>query len=193
MSETQKVTGSPTAGQPGALARKPRRRLLRLGVLGVVAMVGGLAVVIAFILTPLANYFQMRLSLHRVLAILLAYLVLLAVIVALPLAIIEPLGTQVTEFKQDIPRILSQIQALLGHQYQVAGIVIDANAIFQQVVGSFQRILEPVVGQTLTALMDVISSVVRIVFTVVISFYLIKDGDSIRQWLEKMAPENPPR
>jgi predicted PurR-regulated permease PerM len=147
-----------------------------------------LAVVIAFILTPLANYFQVRLRLHRVLAILLAYLVLLAVIVALPLAIIEPLGTQAAEFKEDIPRILSQIQALLGHQYQVAGIVIDANAIFQQVVASLQRILEPVVGQTLTALMDVISSVVRIVFTVVISFYLIKDGDSIRLWLEKMTP-----
>jgi predicted PurR-regulated permease PerM len=94
----------------------------------------------------------------------------------------------VTEIKQDIPRILAQIQALLGHQYLLAGISIDANAIFQQVVGSIQRILEPVVGQTLTALMDVISSVVRIVFTVVISFYLIKDGDSIRQWLEKMAP-----
>jgi predicted PurR-regulated permease PerM len=147
-----------------------------------------LAVVIAFILTPLVNYFQRRLRLHRVLAIALAYLFLLAVIIALPLAIIEPLGTQVTEIKEDIPRILSQIQALLGSTYHVAGIVIDANAIFQQVVGSIQRILEPVVGQTLSVLMDMISSVIWIVFTVVISFYLIKDGNSIRQWLEKMAP-----
>jgi predicted PurR-regulated permease PerM len=147
-----------------------------------------LAVVIAFILTPLVNYFQRRLRLHRVLAIALAYLFLLAVIITLPLAIIEPLGTQVTEIKEDIPRILSQIQALLGSTYHVAGIVIDANAIFQQVVGSIQRILEPVVGQTLSVLMDMISSVIWIVFTVVISFYLIKDGNSIRQWLEKMAP-----
>jgi len=147
-----------------------------------------LAVVIAFILTPLANYFQERLKLHRLLAILLAYLVLIAVLIALPLAIIQPLGSQLAEIKQDIPRILSQIQALLGHQYQVAGVVIDVNAVFQQLVGSIQRILEPVVGQTLSMLVEVVSSVVWVVFTVVISFYLIKDGDAVRQWLEKMAP-----
>ena len=50
-----------------------------------------LAVVIAFILTPITNYFQQRLKLNRVLAIFLAYLVLIAVIIALPLAIIQPL------------------------------------------------------------------------------------------------------
>ena len=147
-----------------------------------------LAVVIAFILTPLANYFQERLRMNRVLAILLAYLVLIAVLIALPLAIIQPLGSQLAEIKEDIPRILSQIQALLGHQYQVAGVVIDVNAVFQQLVGSIQRILEPVVGQTLSMLVEVVSSVVWVVFTVVISFYLIKDGDAVRQWLEKMAP-----
>ena len=48
MCESPKKSESPAAGQPGALARKPRRRLLRLVVLAVEAMVGGLAVVIAF-------------------------------------------------------------------------------------------------------------------------------------------------
>jgi predicted PurR-regulated permease PerM len=147
-----------------------------------------LALVIAFILTPMANYFQERLKLHRVLAILLAYLVLIAVLIALPLAIIRPLGSQLVEIKEDIPRILSQIQTLLGHQYQVAGLVVDVNAVFQQFVASIQRILEPVIGQTLNALVEVISSVAWVVFTVVISFYLIKDGDAVRQWLENMAP-----
>jgi predicted PurR-regulated permease PerM len=147
-----------------------------------------LALVIAFILTPLANYFQERLKLHRVLAILLAYMVLIAVLIALPLAIIQPLGSQLAEIKEDIPRILSQIQALLGHQYQVAGIVIDVNAVFQQLVATVQRILEPVIGQTLSALLEAISSVAWVIFTVVISFYLVKDGDAVRQWLESMAP-----
>jgi predicted PurR-regulated permease PerM len=147
-----------------------------------------LALVIAFILTPVANYFQGRLKLHRVLAILLAYLVLIAVLIALPLAIIQPLGSQLAEIKEDIPRILSQIQALLGHQYQVAGMVFDLNAVFQQLVATVQRILEPVLAQTLGALVEVISSVAWVVFTVVISFYLVKDGDSVRGWLENMAP-----
>jgi predicted PurR-regulated permease PerM len=66
-----------------------------------------LAVVIAFILTPLANYFQERLKLHRLLAILLAYLVLIAVLIALPLAIIQPLGSQLAEIKQDIAHFVS--------------------------------------------------------------------------------------
>ena len=48
MSESPKKSDAPAAGQPGALAGKPRRRLLRLVILAVVAMVGGLAVVIAF-------------------------------------------------------------------------------------------------------------------------------------------------
>jgi hypothetical protein len=48
MSESPKMSDPPVAGRPGAVARKPRRRLLRLVVLAVVAMAGGLAVVIAF-------------------------------------------------------------------------------------------------------------------------------------------------
>ena len=48
MSDSPKMSDSQVAGRPVALTRKPRRRLLSLAVLAVVAMVGGLAVVIAF-------------------------------------------------------------------------------------------------------------------------------------------------
>jgi predicted PurR-regulated permease PerM len=48
--------------------------------------------------------------------------------------------------------------------------------------------LEPVFGRTLTLAVDIISSVVWVIFILVISFYLIKDGPLLREWLEKHVP-----
>ena len=51
-----------------------------------------------------------------------------------------------------------------------------------------QGILEPAFGQTVGIAFDVISSLVWIVFIVVVSFYLIKDAQALRSWLESLVP-----
>jgi len=147
-----------------------------------------LAVVLAYILSPLVNFLQVRLRLKRALSALLAYLLMLAALITLPAMIIDPVADQVTGLNLNLRRYLMALEDFLGHRYVVAGQVINLDQIVQQAIGSLQGVLEPVFGHTLNFAVDVISSVVWVIFILVVSFYLIKDGLALRDWLEKIVP-----
>jgi len=147
-----------------------------------------LAIILAYLLSPLASWFQERLRIRRALAALLTYLVILVIVVTIPLVIIPPLTAQSTGLNLDIQRLLGEAENLLGGHYVVAGRIIDAEAIFRQIVGSIQGLLEPVFGQTVGVALEIISSLVWVIFIVIVSFYLVKDGQALRQWLEELVP-----
>jgi len=147
-----------------------------------------LAIILAYVLSPVVNFFQSRLAIRRSLAELLTYLIMLALVVLLPVVILPPLAAQFTGLNLDIRRFLLALETLLGHRYVVAGQVINVDALIQQAVGSLQGVLEPVFGQTISLAVDVISSVVWLIFILVVSFYLIKDGPALRDWFEKLVP-----
>jgi predicted PurR-regulated permease PerM len=147
-----------------------------------------LAIILAYILTPVANWFQRRLGVRRSFATIFAYLVLIVVLISIPMVIIPPLTDQSAILNLDMQRILLQLEELLDSQYVIAGYVIDVDAGFQQVIGSLERIIEPVFGQTLGVAIEVITSLVWIVFIFVVSFYLVKDGNLLSSWFEDITP-----
>lgn len=147
-----------------------------------------LAIIFAYVLTPLVQFLHVRIKLGRTLSTLLVYLVVIAVLVLIPLLIIPPLTEQIAGLNLDVQRFLLAIEDILGHRYVVAGQVIDVDAVFQQLIGSLQNLLEPVFGQTLTLAFDILQSLVWMVFIAVVSFYLVKDGPALRTWLEGIVP-----
>lgn len=147
-----------------------------------------LAIILAYILTPVANWFQRRLGVRRSFATIFAYLVLIVVLISIPMVIIPPLTDQSAILNLDMQRILLQLEELLDSQYVIAGYVIDVDAGFQQVIGSLERIIEPVFGQTLGVAIEVITSLVWMVFIFVVSFYLVKDGNLLSSWFEDITP-----
>jgi len=147
-----------------------------------------LALILAYVLTPVVNFFQARLKIKRGLATLLAYLLLLGVLVVLPVVIIPPLAEQFTGLNLDIQRFILGVEGLLGNSYTIAGQVIDLDALFRQALASLQVLLEPFFGQTLGLAVEIISSVVWVIFILVVSFYFIKDAQSLREWLEELVP-----
>jgi predicted PurR-regulated permease PerM len=147
-----------------------------------------LSIILAYVLTPLVNLFQKQFRFPRGLATLLVYILMLIVIAASLMLIIPPLASQVAGLNVDIQIFLKQVNSLLGHKYLIAGQVIDLEAMFQQAIGSLQGVLEPVFGQTLSFAVEVITSLVWVIFIFVVSFYLIKDGEALRSWFESLAP-----
>jgi predicted PurR-regulated permease PerM len=147
-----------------------------------------LALVLAFVLSPLVNILQNRLRIHRILAALLCYLCLLVVAIILPLGIVPLLASQISDLNLDVQLLLSKFESLVDHQYFLAGQVIDGAAVFQEAVLSLQVFFEPVVGRTFEFVLDVISSIVWVIFVLVVSFYLIKDGPVLRSWVEQTVP-----
>lgn len=147
-----------------------------------------LAIIIAYVLSPLVDYVQNWLSIKRGFAVLLVFILLVAVLVALPLSIAPQFANQFAGLNLDFQRIIVAVEDALGHQYVLAGRIIDGDAIFNQIISSLRAVLEPVFGQTLGIAVEVISSLAWVVFITVVAFYLIKDRADLGAWLDQLVP-----
>ena len=147
-----------------------------------------LSIIIAYILSPLVNAFQSRFRIRRGFATFLAYLTLLASIAAFLGIIIPILAAQIKDLNVDIQLFLREVTNFLGHRYTIAGQVIDLDALLEQFGGALPAGLEPAFGRTLGFAVDVITSIIWIIFIVVVTFYLIKDSSKLREWFESLAP-----
>lgn len=146
-----------------------------------------LAVILAFILLPMANWIESRLRLRRGLAILLAYLVLLTGLTTIPMLLIPPLAAQAAELNLDIQRMLAEIETLLGKRYVIAGQTIDLQAMLRQASVSVRGLLEPFFAQTLQIAFEFVTSLIWVIFILVISFYLVKDAAALQRWVEELV------
>ena len=144
-----------------------------------------LAAVLAYVVSPLVGIFEAKLRLGRGVSTLLAYLILLIVLIAIPMLLIPPLATQSTDLEQNLLGLLARAETFLEKRYVIAGQTIDTTAALQQAVDSVQRLIAPIFGQTLTLALEVISSLVWVIFILVVSFYLIKDGHQVKMWIER--------
>ncbi len=142
-----------------------------------------LAIIIAFILSPLVGIMQRRLRLSRVTAILILYLLLFLLFAAVIWIFIPLLVDQVRILSQDLELFLMQLRQLSGRQVQVAGEVIDLGSITGQFGQTLRSLLQPAFNTTLDVIKSILSSLVWIIFIVIISIYLIKDSDAINAWL----------
>jgi predicted PurR-regulated permease PerM len=147
-----------------------------------------IAVILAYALSPLVNFLHHRLQIRRILAILLTYLLLLVSIAAVLNGIIPMLLAQVRRFNLDTERLLFQAQHLIGQRYYVAGVTIDVRSLLEQLNVSLQDAFSPIFGSTISLVGDVLAALVWLVFTIVISIYLIKDSESLRNWIVHLPP-----
>jgi predicted PurR-regulated permease PerM len=147
-----------------------------------------LALLLAYILAPIVTWMQNRLRLRRGLATLLAYLALLVILIGVPLVVVPALSDDTAGLNMKIQRFVKEIEALIGNQVSLAGYTIDPKATFESTLGSLQGLVQPVFSQGLRFVVEAISSLVWVVFIIVISFYLVKDSAKLNQWLEGLAP-----
>ncbi len=147
-----------------------------------------LAIVLAYILSPMVNSIQKRLHLGRLLAILLTYLLLILFLAASLRLVIPLLMFQFRRINLDSLRMLREARVLFGQSFTIAGINIDGASLLEQASGSLQTILAPIFGGTLGVLADILSSLAWVIFIIVVSIYLIKDSDALRKWLGSFPP-----
>lgn len=145
-----------------------------------------LAVILAFILSPIVNFFQRKLNIQRVISIGLTYVLLLAVSLLIPVLIVPLLGSQIKGLNLDFQQVFLEVQAFLSRPFLFYGKTIDISYLLDQVSTGLRGLIEPFVGQTLTLVVEVISSIVWVIFIFIVSFYLLKDNAKLQQWMENL-------
>lgn len=147
-----------------------------------------LAFIIAYILNPLANYFQKKLKVRRILSTVLAFLIFYLILALLPVTFVPMLASQFAGLNVDMQIVMENIETAIGHDYVIAGQIIDGEAAFKQVIEALNGLLEPFFASTMSLAVDVISSFVWVIFIAVVSFYLVKDAPIFRVWTENHIP-----
>lgn len=147
-----------------------------------------IAIIIAFILNPIINFLNQRIHLPRALMILLTYIVVVAIIVTIPIVIIPRLSENIEPLQIDPQKIMTSIESALAQEYRVAGFTIHPSALAGQLIGALQGLLQPVVGQTVNLVKNIITSLIWMIFIILVSFYLIKDGAKLEEWFTSHLP-----
>ncbi len=131
-----------------------------------------LAVILAYILSPLARRFQLQLHLPKTLAIFLAYITFIALVVALVMLVVPYLTSEFGSINFDSQLLITTLESQVANSIQIAGYTIDPAAVLEQLVVTLQQVIQPIIGQTISLAMQVVTSLVWIVFIFVVSFYL---------------------
>ncbi len=147
-----------------------------------------LAIILAYVLNPLVNRLQKKLKMHRVIAILLVYLIMFLLVGTVLMIVIPILIDQVKLVALDINQLLKDASTYFSGQIVFAGVEIDGQALFGRILDSTQGLFESIFGTTIDIVTAVVSSIVWIVFIMVIAFYLINDSTAIAEWFKRLLP-----
>lgn len=147
-----------------------------------------IALIVAYVLSPLVSKIEAHIRIPRWAITLLVYGLLLGVVASLPALFIPTLVDQFNRLNINFQNIVQLVERFLGQEVVIGELRINGAQVVEQLVQAFQQLLEPVFGQTLSVAVDVITSFVWVVFILVISFYLVKDTDRLLGWIDGVAP-----
>ncbi|MBC7241004.1 MAG: AI-2E family transporter [Anaerolineae bacterium] len=147
-----------------------------------------IAVILAYLLTPLVNWLHRRARFPRVVALLVVYIILLGLISVVPLLVVPPLVKEFGNFRLDLESIIVNVISFLSRPISVLGFVLEPPNIYDQLVATLRGLLSPMAVSAVSILMGIASSLVWLIFILVVSFYLIKDADPIMHYLRGMIP-----
>ena len=147
-----------------------------------------IAVIIAYVLNPIVNLIQDKVRLPRAIIIIFTYLLFIGMITTILILVIPWMGANFQQLQINPQQIISSIENALAQEYRVAGFTIHPSALAAQLFGALQGLVQPVVGQTVTLVKNIITSIIWIIFMFLISFYLIKDGSKLELWVSSHVP-----
>ncbi len=147
-----------------------------------------LALILAYVLTPAVKWLQKKLKIPRFLSIVIFYLLLFLIVAAVLYTVIPLLITQISSLDLGLHDTLVQTSAWFDNRYEFSGFVIDGGEILTRAMDALQGIFEPVIGQTLDIVALLFTSVIWIIFILILSFYMIKDHEKILEWMHHLIP-----
>jgi predicted PurR-regulated permease PerM/phosphoglycolate phosphatase-like HAD superfamily hydrolase len=147
-----------------------------------------IAAVLAYLLKPLVDFLERRTRLSRLLAVVLVFLVLLAILSTIPATAVPYIVDRVTRLNLDLQQLADDLVQFLSHPVTILGFAFDPQDLVGDVRTALQNLLQPFATQTVGFLFNIASSLLWIISILIISFYLVKDAERFRTFLDSIAP-----
>jgi HAD superfamily hydrolase (TIGR01549 family) len=147
-----------------------------------------LAVALAFLLKPVADYVERRTKSPRTVAVLLVFLVVLLLLSLIPVTVVPYAVDRIARLNLDLQQLVDDLAEFLSQPFTVYTFTFQLQDLVGDVRGTLQSLVQPFATQTVTLLFGVASSLLWVVSIVVIAFYLIRDATRFRSFLDRLAP-----
>jgi HAD superfamily hydrolase (TIGR01509 family) len=147
-----------------------------------------IALVLAYILKPFADLIERRAKLPRTLSVILVFLILLLLISLIPVTVVPYAVDRITLLNLDVQKLTDDLITFLSQPIVILGYSISLQDLVGDLQQALQDLLQPFATQTVTVLFGVASSVLWLLSILIISFYLVKDAERLRSFLDRIAP-----
>jgi predicted PurR-regulated permease PerM len=150
-----------------------------------------LAVLLAFILNPVIDFLEGRIGMHRGVASALVFLVLVIVmlgILAAPVTAVPSVQRAIISAQLDLRQIIDEINAFFGREIEIAGYTFDLSFVAEELSAALRRFVESLAQGALDVVVGVASGVFRLIFILIVAFYLVRDAHHIAEQTVELAP-----
>jgi predicted PurR-regulated permease PerM len=140
------------------------------------------------VIAPVVNSVNERLRIPRGVITAAIYLLFFALI-GLAISWLAPLLVrQTTSLQLDFQRIGASVEGFLARPLVIGGLSIDLVPVYDDVIATLTDLLQVVATQSVALLAGIVSTVVKIIFIGIVSFYLTMDGPKMGWWLGQWVP-----
>jgi len=146
------------------------------------------AVIVAYILTPVVDALNRRTRIPRSLCVCLVDVLALAFLAVIPAVAAPALISELTAVDVDTQALVSKLESYLGGQVILWGLRVNLSDVYQQVATSLQALISPLISQSVFFLLDVARGILWTIFVFVVSFYLMRDWHRIARYIHSVVP-----
>jgi predicted PurR-regulated permease PerM/phosphoglycolate phosphatase-like HAD superfamily hydrolase len=147
-----------------------------------------LAVVLAYLLKPFADLLERRTRLPRTPAVIFVYLLLLLLISIIPVTVVPYAVEQFNRLNLNLQQLGDNLIGFLSQPIVILDYTFNLEDLTGDLQVALQDLLRPFATQTVSILFNVASSLLWVLSIFVISFYLVKDAERLRAFLDRIAP-----
>jgi predicted PurR-regulated permease PerM len=144
--------------------------------------------ILAYILSPVADFVSARLRLNRTLVVVIIYLILVAIILVIPAMFIPYLIQKTENLVEDIPGYAEGVGEFFQKPLIFGDVSVEVQDVYEQVSSSIEGLLTSLTNQTINILSNIATALLWTFFVLVASFYLVKDADTILRWFDEAVP-----
>ena len=150
-----------------------------------------IALLLAFILDPIADFLTDRVHLSRGMATGLIFLILIVGmlgVVAAPVTVVPSIQRAISLVQIDFIRVITDIGSFLERPVEIWGYSLDLSAMFEEVTAMLRAFVSSVAQGTLDVVLNLASGAFWLIIILMITFYLLKDADRFIEQLDDLAP-----
>jgi HAD superfamily hydrolase (TIGR01549 family) len=147
-----------------------------------------MAIIFSYILQPFVEGLETRLRLPRTWAIIVVYLILIALLIVAPATLVPAAIQTVQKIPLDLQQLADNIADYLAQPVLILNYNVDLLVLYNDLVNSAQDFISSFAARTVSFIFDVAEVFVWFIFVLVVSFYLLKDVDDIVAAIDKLVP-----